>query len=282
MCRIRPDRAGADIGLNGVVEIALALAGESQIKPMFEFFRSDLGQLRAEPLRRIHVVAGKGRRGQAFECHRMIRAQGQKLLGVFSNRVVIFFLEAQADQIQQSGLEIGRQLENLVVDRFGFIKAPQQLERYRLAKQTRWIGRIRCQAFIEDLDRFRIILLMQRADANGRFRFQPPGIRRQGALKMRNGFLGAAQILQRDAAVERNLRIARLKFQSFRVALPGIFKAAQLQLEVRAGREDFGRLASIFQREIQIAQRVLGLTGKVMGNGLRERTRYFTVVRCVP
>jgi len=59
----------------------LALIGESQVKPMFEFFGSKLGQLRAKPLGLIHVFRARlPRRG--FREPPDIRVRGQELLGV--------------------------------------------------------------------------------------------------------------------------------------------------------------------------------------------------------
>src|SRR5579864_6548850 len=91
---------------------------------------------------------------------------------------------------------------------------------------------------------------------------------------MRNGFLRTSKILQCDAGVERDLRIAGLELQSFRVALPGIVETAQFQLQITPGREDFGRPAAALYGYVQIAQRALGLACQVMGNGPSERTRY--------
>src|ERR1039457_5281119 len=110
---------------------------------------------------------------------------------------------------------------------------------------------MRFDAFIENPDRFQIILLVERANTYGSLRFKPIRIPRQSVFEVWDGLLRAAQILQCDTGIKGYLGVAGLEFQSFRIILPSFVEAAQFQLEISACGEDFSHTAAALDSDLQ-------------------------------
>ncbi len=235
--------------------------------------RDGVDQQRAEFRRNQRVLSRRaGPRRQALQRHRGFRPQLEQVLRVLPHHVEIFLRHADQNQVRERVFGIGILLEDLLIDLRCLVGVTQRLQRHRLAELRVHVTGVDLQAAVETEQRGFRIFLPQVAYAQPQVRVQIPRLQRRRAVERLRRVFPNRGALQAHRQIEPAHRVLRLHLHQDPVALRGIVKIAELELDVTHRAIDLGRSLIGGDRPLKLFERLLPSAGEVESDSPRQMT----------